>query len=50
MRRILLLLTAATIIAALMATSANAQITPEDDQEIVWLCQDVYGNWGPCSA
>jgi hypothetical protein len=51
MRRMLLVLTAAAIIAALMATSAYAQITPEDEQEaydnLLPPCayQDSSGNW-----
>jgi hypothetical protein len=50
MKRWLLVLTAAAIIAALMATSAYAQIVPEDEQEAYILCQDAYGNWGECEA
>jgi hypothetical protein len=50
MKRLLLVLTAAAIIAALMATSAYAQIVPEGEQTAAEVCaypayQDSYGNW-----
>jgi len=50
MKRMLLVLIAVAIIAALMATSAYAQITSEclfDDQGNPWSV-DQYGNWIYC--
>ena len=50
MKRMLLVLIAVAIIAALMATAANAQITSEclfDDQGNPWTV-DPYGNWIYC--
>ena len=41
MKRLLLILTVAALIAALLATAAEAQMS--------WYwCQDYYGNWTYC--